>query len=134
MLKSYRNKLCRHKQRNTARRSFQSQSTIIFTLRSLLINDLTVKDPNNNILVKFADDMTVRAPVKNNYDSAPAEINNIEKWTETNRVSLSGKSTNPLPEPTVVGIERKTWLKLLGTTLQNDPSCWDLQVDNLIII
>jgi hypothetical protein len=87
--------------------------------------------------------MTVRAPVKNNYDSAPAEINNIEKWTETNRVSLnldkswemivSGKSTNPLPEPTV-GIERKTWLKLLGTTLQNDPSCWDLQVDNLIII
>jgi hypothetical protein len=80
--------------------------------------------------------MTVRAPVKNNYDSAPAEINNIEKWTETNRVSLhvSGKSTNPLPEPTVVVIERKTWLKLLGTTLQNDPSCWDLQVDNLIII
>jgi hypothetical protein len=54
-----------------------------------LINDLTVKDPNNNILVKFADDMTVRAPVKNNYDSAPAEINNIEKWTETNRVSLN---------------------------------------------
>jgi hypothetical protein len=54
-----------------------------------LINDLTVKDPNNNILVKFADDMTVRTPVKNNYDSAPAEINNIEKWTETNRVSLN---------------------------------------------
>ena len=98
-----------------------------------MINDLTVKDPNNNILVKFADDMTVRAPVKNNFDSAPAEINNIEKWTERNRVSLSGKSTNPLPELTV-GIERKTWLKLLGTTLQNDPSCWDLQVDNLIII
>ena len=77
--KIYRNKLCRHKQRNTARHSFQSQSTIIFTLCSLMINDLTVKDPNNSILVKFADDMTVRAPVKNNYDSAPAEINNIEK-------------------------------------------------------
>ena len=72
-----------------------------------MINDLTVKDSNNNILVKFADDMTVRAPVKNNYDSAPAEINNIEKWTETNRVSLSGKSTNPLPEPTVVGISNE---------------------------
>ncbi|CAB3993194.1 Hypothetical predicted protein [Paramuricea clavata] len=42
-----------------------------------------------------------------------------------------GKSTNPLPEP-ITGIERKTWLKLLGTTLQNDPNCWDLQVNNLI--
>ncbi|CAB3982307.1 Hypothetical predicted protein, partial [Paramuricea clavata] len=110
-------------------------------LFSLMINDLTVKDPNNNILVKFADDMTVSAPVKNNYDSALAEVDNIEKWTETNRMSLnlgktwemvvSGKSTNPLPEP-ITGIERKTWLKLLGTTLQNDPNCWDLQVNNLI--
>ncbi|CAB4029518.1 Hypothetical predicted protein, partial [Paramuricea clavata] len=110
-------------------------------LFSLMINDLTVKGPNNNILVKFADDMTVSAPVKNNYDSALAEVDNIEKWTETNRMSLnldktwemvvSGKSTNPLPEP-IPGIERKTWLKLLGTTLQNDPNCWDLQVNNLI--
>ena len=57
------------------------------------------------------------------------EVNNIEKWTETNRMLLnldktwemvvSVKSTNPLPEP-IAGIERKTWLKLLGTTLQND--------------
>ena len=45
---------------------------------------------------------------------------------------VSGKSTNPLPEP-IAGIERKTWLKLSGTTLQNDPFCWDLhQVDNLL--
>ena len=46
----------------------------------------------------------------------------IEKWTETKRRSLnldktwemvvSGKSTNPLPEP-IAGIERNTWLKLL---------------------
>ena len=34
---------------------------------------------------------------------------------------VSGKSTNPLPEP-IAGIERKTWLKLLETTLQNDLS------------
>ena len=43
-----------------------------------------MKDPDNNILVKLADDMTVSAPVKNNYDSAPAEVDKIEKWTETN--------------------------------------------------
>jgi hypothetical protein len=38
-------------------------------LFSLMINDLTVKGPDNNILVinlqKFEDDMTVSAPVKN---------------------------------------------------------------------
>jgi hypothetical protein len=55
---------------------------------------------------------------------------NLDKSWE---MIVSGKWTNPLPEPTV-GIERKTLLKLLRTTLQNDPSCWDLQVDNLIII
>jgi hypothetical protein len=102
------------------------------------------KDPDNNLLVKFAiaDDMIVSAPVKDNYDSAPlAEVDNIEKWTETNRMTLnlaktwemivSGKLANPPPEP-IAGIERKTWLKLLGIKLQNDPSCWGLQVDYLL--
>ena len=45
--------------------------------------------------------------------------------------SASGKSTNPPSKP-IVGIERKTWLKLLGITLQNDPSCWDLHVSVLL--
>ena len=48
-------------------------------LFSLMINDLTVKDADNNILAKFAGNMTVNAPVKNNYDSALAEVDNIEK-------------------------------------------------------
>ena len=30
------------------------------------------------------------------------------------------------------GLKRKTWLKLLRATKQNHPSCWDLQVDNLL--
>ena len=100
-----------------------------------MINDLPVKDSNNNILVKFADDMTVRAPVKNNYDSAPAEINNIEKM-DGNKQSVTKWQINKSSTRTNSSgyIERKTWPILLGTTLQNDPSCWDLQVDNLIII
>jgi hypothetical protein len=85
-----------------------------------MINDLTVKDPDNSILVKFADDMTVSAPVKNNYDSAPAEVDNIEKWTETNRMSLNLDKTWEMVKwqinksstrTTIAGIERKTWLK-----------------------
>ena len=43
---------------------------------------------------------------------------------------VSGKSANPLPEP-IIGIERKTW-KLLGIAFQNDPSCWDLHVNDLL--
>ena len=110
-------------------------------LFSLMINDLTVKDPDNNLLVKFADDMTVSAPVQENHDTASAEVDNIEKWIEANRMSLnltktwemsiSGKSANPSPEP-IIGIERKTWLKLLGITFQNNPSSWDLHVNDLL--
>ena len=106
-----------------------------------MINDLTVKDPVNNLLVKFADDMTVSAPVKENHDSAADEKGNIEKWSDVNRMSLnltktwemivSGKSANLPPDP-IPGIKRKTWLKLLGITLQSDPSCWDLHVSNLL--
>ena len=44
-----------------------------------MINDLTVKDPDNNLLVKIADDMTVSAPVQENHDTASAEVDNIEK-------------------------------------------------------
>ena len=61
--------------------------------------------------------------MKENYHSASDEVGNVEKWTEANRMSLnltktweitvSGKSANPPPEP-IVGVERKTWLKLLG--------------------
>ena len=100
-----------------------------------------MKDPDNNLLVKFADDMTVSAPVQENHDTASAEVDNIEKWIEANRMSLnltktwemivSGKSANPSPEP-IIGIERKTWLKLLGITFQNNPSCWDLHINDLL--
>lgn len=47
-------------------------------LFSLMINDTTVKDPRNNLLIKFADDMTVSAPVKSNCDSAAAEAKSID--------------------------------------------------------
>ena len=114
------------------------QGTFLF---SLMINDLTVKDPDNNLLVKFADDMTVSVPVKENYDAASAEVDNIKKWTEANRMSLnltktwemivSSKSASPSPEP-IIGIERMTWLKLLGITFQNDPSSWDFHVKDLL--
>ena len=110
-------------------------------LFSLMVNDVKPEDPKNNILVKFADDMTICAPVKSTCDSASVEVRNIENWASNNRMSLnlsktwemlvSGGTLKPLP-PATVGIERKKWLKLLGITFQDDPRCWDLHVDNLL--
>ena len=40
--------------------------------------------------------------------------------------------TKKLPPPQIDNIERKSWLNLLGTILQDDPCNWDMQVDNLL--
>ena len=39
--------------------------------------------------------------------------------------------SKPLP-PLVQEIERKSWLKLLGIIFQENPSDWNLHVDNLL--
>ena len=44
---------------------------------------------------------------------------------------VHGRISKPLP-PLVQGIERKSWLKLLGIIIQENPSDWDLHVDNLL--
>ena len=44
---------------------------------------------------------------------------------------IHGKTTKPNPQP-VPGIERKSWLKLLGIIFQENPCCWDLHVNKLI--
>ena len=36
------------------------------------------------------------------------------------------------PPPPINGIRRKKWLKLLGVTFQENPRCWDKQVDSLL--
>ena len=44
---------------------------------------------------------------------------------------MHGRISKPLP-PLVKGIERKSWLKLLGIIFQENLSDWDLHVDNLL--
>ena len=44
---------------------------------------------------------------------------------------VHGRISNPLP-PLVQWIDRKSWLKLLGIIFQENPSDWDLHVDNLL--
>ena len=118
------------------------QGTVLGSfLFSLMVNDIKPKDPENNMLVKFADDMTVRAPVKTSGDTASNEVKNISDWANENRMILNFSKTweiviskgslKQLPPP-IDGIRRKKWMKLLGVKFQDDPCCWDLHVDELL--
>ena len=51
--------------------------------------------------------------------------------TKTWEMVVHGRISKPLP-PLVQGIERKSWLKLLGIIFQENPSDRDLHVDNLL--
>ena len=102
---------------------------------SLMVTDISLEDSERNLLTKFADDLTVSAPVKISEDSA------IEVWASENRMTLNMSKTwemvvrgrtNKLPPPQIDNIERKSWLNLLGMLLQDDPCNWDMQVDNLL--
>ena len=44
---------------------------------------------------------------------------------------IHGKISRPLPEPLPM-IIRKSWLKILGVTFQENPTMWDLQMNELI--
>lgn len=110
-------------------------------LFSLMVNDICVSDPRNNLMVKYADDITISAPVKKGSDTAIAEVNNIERWAENNEMTLNltktwemiihGKTTMPTP-PLLPEIKRKKWLKLLGITFQENPCTWDVHIDSML--
>ena len=62
-------------------------------LFSLMVNGIKPKDPENNMLIKFADDMTVSAPVKTTGDTAFNEVKNISDWANENRMILNFSKT-----------------------------------------
>ncbi|KXJ21525.1 RNA-directed DNA polymerase from mobile element jockey [Exaiptasia diaphana] len=51
-------------------------------LFSLMVNDITTANPNSNLMVKYADDITVCAPVTASGDSALSEVNSIKRWAD----------------------------------------------------
>ena len=93
------------------------QDTVLVPfLFSLMVNDIKPKDPENNMLVKFADDMTVSAPVKDTRDTASNEVKYINNWANENKMILNLSKTweiviikgslKQLPPP-IDGIKRK---------------------------
>ena len=109
-------------------------------LFSIMVNDIKTVNPINQ-LVKFADDMTLEVPGNENGDTSQAEVDSIQTWSENNRMSLNTEKTYEiivrrniptlLPDPFPF-IKRRTWLKILGITLQDLPSKWDLHFDEML--
>ena len=100
-------------------------------LFSIMVNDITPVYPERNLLVKYADDLTLSAPLSADQDHSSIEVNSIENWEgqksyetkppKDREMVERGSISKPLP-PLVQGIERIIWLKLLGIILEQNPS------------
>ena len=53
------------------------------------------------------------------------------KYKKTWGMVIRGKITRPLPAPLPM-IVRKSWLKILGVTFQENSSMWDMHLDELM--
>ena len=80
-------------------------------LFSPLINDIKAVDTNKNLLVKFANDITVSLPIEANVglDESETEVLSFLEWseincmkvnlTETRELLLRGRTARTPPEP-----------------------------------
>ena len=112
-------------------------------LFSIFINDIKAVNTDKNLLVKFADDITVSLPIEANVglDESQTEVLSFIEWSEKNRMKvnltktwellLRGRTTKTPPEPLEI-IGRKDKLKLLGVTFEQVPVNWDTHIDYLL--
>ena len=111
-------------------------------LFSIFINYIKAVNTNKNLLVKFADNITVSLPIEANVrlDESETEVLSFIEWSENNcmkvnltktwELLLRGKTTRTPPEPLEI-IGRKEKLKLLGVTWQV-PVNWHTHTDYLL--
>ena len=92
--------------------------------------------------LKYADDITLSVPKRSNsLDLSLAEVQNIQRWSIENRITLNLKKTwemvvqgntkKPISEP-MKDIEMKGELRLLGVTFNELPFNWDTHFDHII--
>ena len=67
---------------------------IMFTI---MVNDIKPVNLSND-LSKFADDITIIAPVYNHEDSGEDEVNNMKLWSIENRMALNMNKTYEIME------------------------------------
>ena len=105
-----------------------------------MINDIKTVNAQNE-LVKFADDLTLEVRGCDYGDTFMIEVSNIREWSESNRMQLNMEKTyeiiimSNISTPLLAGIpniDRKSWLKILGITLENVPDKWDIHFEEMI--
>ena len=68
------------------------QGTVLRTyLFSMMVNDIKTVSPSTNIIVKFADDLTLSVLVNAKTDISSIEVENITKWADINIMNLNLK-------------------------------------------
>ena len=109
---------------------FHRGTVLVPVLFSIMVNDSNVVNLETNLLIKFADDITLSNPIGPNLpdDSLVCEIQNIRLWSSMNRMKLNLTKTWKLvmrgktpktPSRTVPAIERKSELKMGVTFHEN---------------
>ena len=95
----------------------------------MFINDLKAVNTNKNLLVKFADDITVTLPTEANVglDESETEVLSFIEWSENNcmkvnltktwELLLRGRTTRTPPGPLEIK-GRKEKLNLLDVTFE----------------
>ena len=105
-----------------------------------MVNDIKPVNPLN-ALCKFADEITVEAPGYDEDDTGTEEVENIISWPDKNRMVLNmdktyemivrGRTSAPIPRR-IPSIKQKTWLKILGITLEKKPENWDIHFEEML--
>ena len=91
--------------------------------------------------MKFADDLTLGVPGTESRETSRTEFDNVQAWSEENRMPHNMKKTYEvvahgvtsvtLPD-SIPSVDRKTWLKISGATLQDNPCNWDLHLEEML--
>ena len=120
------------------------QGTVIGPiLFSIMVNKIKTVNPSSNLSVKYADDISLSIPVGAKLSQAYSEIRlkSIMEWAKNNRMCLNlrkrwemlmkGESEKDQPDP-LQYIKRKSNLKLLGVTFEDNPTNWDTHFDYML--
>jgi len=108
-----------------------------------MVNYIQTVQQSDNLLVKYADDLTLSIPFREGHkDPTEIEVNNIIEWANKNRMDINLDKTwemvltgNSIPKalPSVVNnINQKDHLKLLVITFQNKIGNWDKQFNTML--
>jgi len=49
-----------------------------------MVNDKSSVDSGISLVIKYADDVTLRVPVAKNNDASTSEVENIQQWAKNN--------------------------------------------------